>query len=195
MIHNQSPIRNRHRPFFLNSNPTAVGEYKVILNVTDKYNRTTRKEIKLNVWSPEIVVKFYTKNIGFDEDNSILFPVCPDHFPPEEIQKKFRYMETMKFYTEEEILDKHIGKKGTLKRDQFEADLNSYLIGGAIKKARLQQNLTQEELGNLIGVQRAQISRIENGKNLTFSTIAKVFKAMGISAKLEIGNMDKVALW
>ena len=38
-------------------------------------------------------------------------------------------METMKFYTEEEILDKHIGKKGTPKRDQFEADLNSFLIG------------------------------------------------------------------
>ncbi|KAA3944217.1 helix-turn-helix transcriptional regulator, partial [Bacteroides ovatus] len=56
-------------------------------------------------------------------------------------------------------------------------------------------NLTQEELGNLIGVQRAQISRIENGKNLTFSTIARVFKAMGISAKLEIGSMGKVALW
>ena len=32
----------------------------------------------------------------------------------------------MKFYTEEEILDKHIGKKGTPKRDQFEADLNSF---------------------------------------------------------------------
>ena len=85
-------------------------------------------------------------------------------------------METMKFYTEEEILDKHIGKKGTPKRDQFEADLNSFLIGEAIKQA-------------------AQISRIENGKNLTFSTIARVFKAMGISAKLEIGSMGKVALW
>ena len=34
-------------------------------------------------------------------------------------------METMKFYTEEEILDKHIGKKGTPKRDQFEADLKT----------------------------------------------------------------------
>ena len=75
----------------------------------------------------------------------------------------------MKFYTEEEILDKHIGKKGTPKRDQFEADLNSSLIGEAIKQARQSKNLTQEELGNLIGVQRAQISRIENGKNLTFS--------------------------
>ena len=100
-------------------------------------------------------------------------------------------METMKFYTEEEILDKHIGKKGTPKRDQFEADLNSFLIGEAIKQARQSKNLTQEELGNLIGVQRAQISRIENGKNLTFSTIARVFKAMGISAKLEIGSMGK----
>ena len=69
-------------------------------------------------------------------------------------------METMKFYTEEEILDKHIGKKGTPKRDQFEADLNSFLIGEAIKQARQSKNLTQEELGNLIGVQRAQISRM-----------------------------------
>ena len=60
-------------------------------------------------------------------------------------------METMKFYTEEEILDKHIGKKGTPKRDQFEADLNSFLIGEAIKQARQSKNLTQEELGNLIG--------------------------------------------
>ena len=80
-------------------------------------------------------------------------------------------METMKFYTEEEILDKHIGKKGTPKRDQFEADLNSFLIGEAIKQARQSKNLTQEELGNLIGVQRAQISRIENGKNITKSYI------------------------
>ena len=60
---------------------------------------------------------------------------------------------------------------------------------------RKERNLTQEELGRLVGVQRAQISRIENGKNLTFSTVAKVFKAMGISANLEIGNLRKIALW
>lgn len=102
----------------------------------------------------------------------------------------------MKFYTEEEITDKHIGKKGTLAQaDKFEGDLQSFLIGEAIRKARQSKNLTQEELGNLIGVQRAQISRIENGKNLTLSTLSKVFKAMGISAKLEIGNLGKVALW
>ena len=104
-------------------------------------------------------------------------------------------MEAKKFYTLEEIEDKYIGEKGTPKRDAYEEELNSFLIGEAIKQARQSKNLTQEELGNLIGVQRAQISRIENGKNLTFSTIARVFKAMGISAKLEIGSMGKLALW
>lgn len=45
-------------------------------------------------------------------------------------------MEKMKFYTEEEIIDKHIGKKGTLARDKFEEDLQSFLIGEAIKKSQ-----------------------------------------------------------
>lgn len=101
----------------------------------------------------------------------------------------------MKFFTEEEILDKHIGIKGTPRRDKFEDDLQAFLVGEAIKKARLSKNLTQEELGELIGVQRAQISRIENGKNLTLHTIARIFKAMDISAKLEFGDIGQVALW
>jgi DNA-binding XRE family transcriptional regulator len=104
-------------------------------------------------------------------------------------------MEDMKFYTHEEMLDKVIGMKGTPERDKHEEEVQFFLIGEAVKQARESKNLTQEELGNLIGVQRAQISRIESGKNLTFSTIAKVFKAMNISAQLEIGNLGRVALW
>lgn len=104
-------------------------------------------------------------------------------------------MNDMKFYTLEEIEDKLIGKKGTPERDKYEADMHSFIIGDAIKQARQSKNLTQEELGKLIGVQRAQISRIENGKNLTVSTITRVFQAMGISVKLEIGNLGKIALW
>ena len=99
LIHNQSPIRNRHRPFFLNSNPTAVGEYKVILNVTDKYNRTTRKEIKLNVWSPEIVVKFYTKNIGFDEDN--YFKDLNDKYTNNPLSEELKGLRCDTIYTQE----------------------------------------------------------------------------------------------
>ena len=103
-------------------------------------------------------------------------------------------MDKKRFYTHEEVVDELIGTVGTPRRDKYEEDLELFLIGGAIKRTRLEKNLTQEDLGKLVGVQKAQISRIENGKNLTFSTVIKLFKAMGVSAKLEIGNLGKVAL-
>ena len=81
------------------SNPTAVGEYKVILNVTDKYNRTTRKEIKLNVWSPEIVVKFYTKNIGFDQDQ--YFDMLNKKFTYNPLSEELKGLECDTIYTQE----------------------------------------------------------------------------------------------
>lgn len=101
----------------------------------------------------------------------------------------------MKFCTHEEMLDRVIGIQGTPERDEYDTEIHSFLIGEAIKQARQSKKLTQKELGELIGVQRAQISRIESGKNLTFSTISKIFRAMNIHAKLEIGNVGKVALW
>ncbi|NPD81155.1 helix-turn-helix transcriptional regulator [Prevotella sp. PINT] len=101
----------------------------------------------------------------------------------------------MRIYTEEEILDKHIGQIGTEKRDKFEADIQAFLMGEAIKQARQSKNLTQEQLGKLLGVQRAQVSRIENGRNLTISTISRIFKVLNIKAQLEISGVGKVALW
>lgn len=103
-------------------------------------------------------------------------------------------MDKTEFYTQEEIENEFIGKKGTPERDKYDEDIEMFLIGEAIKKARQAKKLTQEELGKLVGVQKAQISRIENGKNLTFPTVIKLFKAMGLSAKLEIGDLGKVAL-
>ena len=55
--------------------------------------------------------------------------------------------------------------------------------------------MTQEDLAMLIGVQRAQISKIESGRNLTFATICRVFKAMEIKADLDLGGLGRVALW
>jgi DNA-binding XRE family transcriptional regulator len=104
-------------------------------------------------------------------------------------------MDKKKFYTQDEAKDILIGKVGTPQRDSYESDLNMFLIGDVIKRTRLEKNLTQEDLGKLVGVQKAQISKIENGKNLTIATIIKVFKAMGVSAQLEIdNNRQKVAL-
>ena len=71
----------------------------------------------------------------------------------------------MKTYTLDELTDKYIGKIGTPERDKYEKDLKeelqAYHIGEAIKQARIAKNLTQEQLGERIGVQRAQISRRE----------------------------------
>lgn len=63
-------------------------------------------------------------------------------------------MANLKIYILDEITDKHIGKKGTVKREAFENELRLDLIGVAIKQARKERNLTQEELGKLIGVQK-----------------------------------------
>ncbi len=102
----------------------------------------------------------------------------------------------MKFYTEEEALDMVLGKEGTPVRNKYEDEVNYFLIGEAIKQTREAKSLTQEQLGELMGVKRAQISKIESGKSVTFATIIRAFKAMGVhSANLELGSMGKVALW
>ena len=97
----------------------------------------------------------------------------------------------MKTYTFDEVKDKYLGKRGTSKREKYETELRLDLIGYAIKQARKERNLTQEQLGKLVGVQKAQISKIEN--NLTdarFETILKVFKALNakISFNVELLN-------
>jgi HTH-type transcriptional regulator / antitoxin HipB len=97
----------------------------------------------------------------------------------------------MKTYSLNEITDKYIGKPGTKSRDTFEYELRLDLLGEAIKQARQKRNLTQEELGKLVGVQRAQISKIENSlTDARFETIIKVFKALNakVSFNIELLN-------
>ena len=66
----------------------------------------------------------------------------------------------MKLYSHDEVLDKVLGPKGNVERDEHDANVQSFLMGEALKKARLSKNLTQEELGRIIGVKSSQISRI-----------------------------------
>lgn len=103
-------------------------------------------------------------------------------------------MAQMSYYTEEEALNKVLGEKGNPLRDDYEANMQSFLMGEAIKKARQSKNMTQEQLGVLLGVKRAQISRIERGQNLTLATISKVFKAMNITVSFDLGAYGRIAL-
>jgi HTH-type transcriptional regulator/antitoxin HipB len=85
----------------------------------------------------------------------------------------------LKSYPLAEMKDKYIGKKGTSGRNQYEYELRMDVLGKMIKTARQERNLTQEQLGELIGVQKAQISKLENSANsATIDTILRVFKAL-----------------
>lgn len=94
---------------------------------------------------------------------------------------------TLRIYTLDEAKDKHLGKIGTDKRDQYEYELRLDLLGEMIKKARQERNLTQTQLGELIGVQKSQISRIENNaKNVAIETILRVFRALKAKVNFSI---------
>lgn len=99
----------------------------------------------------------------------------------------------LRTHTFEEILDKHIGPVGTPKRDKFEFDLQMDLLGDIIKKARQTQHLTQEQLGSLVGVQKAQISKLENNTtSARLDTVLKVFNALKakVTFKVQLENEE-----
>lgn len=98
----------------------------------------------------------------------------------------------LKTYTFDQIKDQMIGKRGTAKRDDYEFELNLELLGEMIRTTRLQRNLTQEQLGELVGVQKAQISKLEkNANNVTVETILKVFNALKAKVNFRIELQDK----
>jgi len=103
-------------------------------------------------------------------------------------------METMKKnrrLTLDQMKDKHIGEIGSEEREKYEFDLRLDVLGEMIKSVRKQRHLTQEQLGELIGVQKSQISKLErNAKNVTIETILKVFKALKANIKFSIEMAD-----
>lgn len=96
-----------------------------------------------------------------------------------------------KTYSLEEMKNEFIGKKGTSERDKYEYELRMDVLGRMIRKARIERKLTQEQLGEIVGVKKAQISKLENSSNsATIDTILKVFKALGadISFNVKLEN-------
>ena len=92
----------------------------------------------------------------------------------------------------DKMIDNHIGKMGTQRRDAFESELKIELLGQAIKQARQERNLTQEQLGELVGVQKAQISKLENSvTNARFETIIKVFDALGAKINFNVELLNQ----
>jgi len=98
----------------------------------------------------------------------------------------------MKSISIEELKDKYIGKIGSPDRDRYEYELSIEILAERIKQLRKQRKLTQEQLGKLIGVQKAQISKWENNTdNVTIGTILKVFDALGAKLNFTIEAKEK----
>jgi HTH-type transcriptional regulator/antitoxin HipB len=98
----------------------------------------------------------------------------------------------MRMMTLDQLKDKHLGKLGTSERDSYEFELKVDILGEMIKSVRKERHLTQEQLGELVGVNKSQISKLErNTKNVTIETILKVFRALKTNIKFSVEKMDE----
>lgn len=99
----------------------------------------------------------------------------------------------MKTYTLTSVEDKLIGKVGTAERDDYELRLKLMQFGQLIKVVRKDKGLTQQQLGEMIGVSKSQISKLEKGtSNMTIATIFKVFDAMKSDIHFEVKGLAAV---
>lgn len=89
--------------------------------------------------------------------------------------------------TLDQMKSKGIEEIGTPKRDKYQFDLRMELLGEMIKSVRKERKLTQQQLGELIGVQKSQISKLgKSTKNVTIETILKVFRALKANVKFSV---------
>ena len=87
----------------------------------------------------------------------------------------------MKTTTHDELLDEIAGKPGTNERENFESELRAEVLAHKFKELRKQKKLTQSQLAEKLGMEKGQISRIENGRfNLTLATINKIASELGV---------------
>jgi DNA-binding XRE family transcriptional regulator len=99
----------------------------------------------------------------------------------------------MKTYKLKDVEDKLIGKIGTVDRDDYELRIKLMQFGQLIKEVRKEKGLTQDQLGETIGVTKSQISKLENGtSNMTIGTIFKIFDAMKSEILFEVKEVVAV---
>jgi DNA-binding XRE family transcriptional regulator len=92
----------------------------------------------------------------------------------------------------DDLTDEVVGKRGTPAREKFEYELRMDILGSMIKEARRRKKMSQEQLGAMVGVQKAQISKIENNtKNFRLVTILPIMDALGMKVRLSVEYDNK----
>jgi ribosome-binding protein aMBF1 (putative translation factor) len=83
-------------------------------------------------------------------------------------------------------LDTKYGKKGTAEREEFSKDALSFYYGELIKETRKEKHLTQQQLADKIGKERAYIAKIEQGKtDLQISNFVQIINALGLTLQVK----------
>ncbi len=91
-----------------------------------------------------------------------------------------------KTLTLDQFKEKHYGKRGSAKREKLEKGSQAFRLGAMIYEARLEKGLTQEELAEKCGTNKAYISRVENDiKDVRISTLQKIIE-VGLGGQLNL---------
>ena len=86
----------------------------------------------------------------------------------------------------DQFIDEQYGKRGTPKREKLEKGYQEFKLGVLIQEARLEKGLTQEELAERCGTNKAYISKVENDvKDVRISTLQKIIE-VGLGGKLHL---------
>ena len=85
-----------------------------------------------------------------------------------------------------ELKDELFGKRGTASRDEYERGFEGFKMGVLIQEARKKKGMTQQELADKVGTNKAAISRVENDvKDVRLSTLRKIIET-GLGGELEL---------
>ena len=88
--------------------------------------------------------------------------------------------------TLDEFADENFGRVGTNERDEIERGYEEFKMGVLIQEARKKKGLTQQELADKVGTNKAAISRVENDvKDVRLSTLRKIIE-IGLGGELEL---------
>jgi HTH-type transcriptional regulator / antitoxin HipB len=88
--------------------------------------------------------------------------------------------------TLDEILDNKYGKKGNAEREKWEQEFEAFKLGVLLEEARIKLNMTQAELAEKCGTNKAYISRIENNaSDIRLSTLMRIIQ-QGLGGHLKL---------
>ena len=86
----------------------------------------------------------------------------------------------------DELKDELYGKRGTPEREEYEQGFEEFKLGFMIQEARKKKGMTQQELADKCGTNKAYISRVENDiKDVRLSTLRKIIES-GLGGELEL---------